>query len=248
MEERVENQELAVYEANRAVAVSQRGNYLVQIGRGEVELKRGVDFDNPETKNGKKAFPQPILLKAGAEKLAFGAGLCQRYFIESKIEEHNGDGMFFYYLVRCDLVKPTDGYADVVISNSYGSANTAEKRNGFNSPADAANSTLKMAQKRALVGAALAISGLSDLFTQDIENETFMKGADDIVKETPESPVTTKQIRRLYAIAAEHGMNQQQAKQKLAAMGYTSTKDIKQKDYDSVCDALAKEETDENTN
>lgn len=237
----MEQQQVTIYEPQKAVAVAHRGNYLVNIGNRDLELKRGVDFDNPDTRNGKKAFNQPILLKAGAEKLAFGFGLCQRYTIESKIEQHDDTGTFFYYLVRCDLVKPSE-YGDVVIANSYGSANTAEKRNGFNSPADAANSTLKMAQKRALVGAALSISGLSDLFTQDIENETFMQNADTIVKETPDSPVTTKQIRRLYAIASEHGMNQQQAKQKLAAMGYTSTKDIKQKDYDAVCDALAKEE------
>ena len=234
-------QQVTIYEPQKAVAVAHRGNYLVNIGNRDLELKRGVDFDNPDTRNGKKAFNQPILLKAGAEKLAFGFGLCQRYTIESKIEQHDENGMFFYYLVRCDLVKPNE-WGETVLSNSYGSANTAEKRNGFNSAADAANSTLKMAQKRALVGAALAISGLSDMFTQDIENETFMRSADDIVKEMPESPVTTKQIRRLYAIAAENGMNQQQAKQKLAAMGYTSTKDIKQKDYDAVCDALAKEE------
>lgn len=234
-------QQVTIYEPQKAVAVAHRGNYLVNIGNRDLELKRGVDFDNPDTRNGKKAFNQPILLKAGAEKLAFGFGLCQRYTIESKIEQHDENGMFFYYLVRCDLVKPNE-WGETVLSNSYGSANTAEKRNGFNSAADAANSTLKMAQKRALVGAALAISGLSDMFTQDIENETFMQNADTIVKETPDSPVTTKQIRRLYAIASEHGMNQQQAKQKLAAMGYTSTKDIKQKDYDAVCDALAKEE------
>lgn len=234
-------QQVTIYEPQKAVAVAHRGNYLVNIGNRDLELKRGVDFDNPDTRNGKKAFNQPILLKAGAEKLAFGFGLCQRYTIESKIEQHDDTGTFFYYLVRCDLVKPSE-YSDVVIANSYGSANTGEKRNGFNSAFDAANSTLKMAQKRALVGAALSISGLSDLFTQDIENETFMQNADTIVKETPDSPVTTKQIRRLYAIASENGMNQQQAKQKLAAMGYTSTKDIKQKDYDAVCDALAKEE------
>ena len=237
----MEQQQVTIYEPQKAIAIANRGNYLISIGNRELSLKRGVDFDNPDTRNGKKAFNQPILLKAGAEKLAFGFGLCQRYTIESKIEQHDENGMFFYYLVRCDLVKPNE-WGETVISNSYGSANTAEKRNGFNSAADAANSTLKMAQKRALVGAALAISGLSDMFTQDIENETFMKSADDIVKEKPESPVTTKQIRRLYAIAAENGMNQQQAKQKLAAMGYTRTKDIKQKDYDAVCDALAKEE------
>lgn len=238
---------LTIYEPRKAVATQNRGNYMISIGDAPpVELRRGVDFDNPTTSHGKKAFSQPILLKAGAEKLAFGFGLCQRYTIESKIEEPGENG-FFYYLVRCDLVKPTqDG--EYIISNSYGSANTSEKRNGFNTPADAANGTLKMAQKRALVGAALAISGLSDLFTQDIENETFMKLAADITQIRPDDSITTKQIRRIYAIAAERGMNAEQAKRRLAALGYTSTRDIKQRDYDGVCEELAKGDTCENTN
>lgn len=234
-------QNLTTYEAQRAIAEPSGQNYLINFANNPpVKLRRGVDFDNPEVK-GKKAFNQPILLKAGAEKLAFGFGLCQRYTIESKIEQRDEKGLFFHYLVRCDLVKPAE-WGDVVISNSYGSANTAESRNGFKSPADAANNALKMAQKRALVGAALAISGLSDLFTQDIENESFMESAQNIIKEKPEDPISTKQIRRLYAIAAENGMNAEQAKQKLASAGITSTKQILQKDYDSVCGLLGKQE------
>lgn len=237
----MEQNELTVYEATRAMATAKGQNYLVSVGSAPpLTLRRGVDFDNPEAK-GKKAFKQPILLKAGAEKLAFGFGLCQRYTIESQIEQRDENGMFFHYVVRCDLVKPGEPY-DVVISNSYGSANTAEGRNGFKSPADAANNALKMAQKRALVGAALAISGLSDLFTQDIENESFMESAQSIIKENPDEPIATKQIRRLYAIAAENGMNAEQAKQKLALMGITSTKQIKQKDYDAICKKLGEQE------
>ena len=61
---------------------------------------------------------------------------------------------------------------EIIFTSGYGSANTREKRNGFNGAFDSANSTLKMAQKRALVSAAISICGGSDLFTQDIEDET----------------------------------------------------------------------------
>ena len=231
--------ELVLYEATKATAIAQRGNYLIQCGASSVELKRGVDFDNPIVKKtGKKAFDKPILQKAGAEKIAFGFGLCQRYIIESKIENTEKEGMFFMYVVRCDLVKFVPEVGEVVISNSYGSANTAEGRNGFKSAADSANNALKMAQKRALVGAAIAISGISDIFTQDIDNDSFMESSKAITEEKPETPITSKQIQRIYAIAANAGLNTEQAKQKIKAMGYASTKDIKQKDYDKVCQAM----------
>lgn len=240
----MENTDLSIapYQATRAIVQSDRGNYLVQCGNNHIELKRGTDFENPVQKTGKnagkKAFDKPILQKAGAEKIAFGFGLCQRYFIESKIEDAKNDTKFFMYVVRCDLVKFVPGYGEMVISNSYGSANTAEGRNGFKSAADSANSALKMAQKRALVGAAIAISGISDMFTQDIDNDSFMENSKAILEESGDAPITSRQIQRIYAIAANAGLNTEQAKQKIKAMGYISTKDIKQKDYDKVCKAM----------
>lgn len=231
-------QNLTIYEPARAIAHLDRGNYKVTCGSGGAMLKRDTDFGNPVVKKtGKHAFDKPILYKSGAEKLAFGFGLCQRYTIESKIEEHSAEGCFFHYLVRCDLVRPTP-QGDCVISNGFGSSNTGEGRNGFKSAADSANSTLKMAQKRALVSAAIAISGLSDLFTQDMENDDFMESANDILRETPDSPITPKQIKRIFAIAGNTGLNTEQAKQKITAMGFASTKDITQKDYDRVCEEL----------
>lgn len=244
----MENIDLSIvpYQATRAIVKSDRGNYLVQCGNNHIELKRGTDFDNPVVKNtGKKAFNKPILQKPGAEKIAFGFGLCQRYSIESKKETYEVDndsgkvvGAFFMYTTRCDLVKFVPGWGEIVISNSYGTANTAESRNGFKSAVDSANTALKMAQKRALVGAALAISGISDMFTQDIDNDSFMESSKAITEEKPDTPITSKQIQRIYAIAANAGLNTEQAKQKIKAMGYISTKDIKQKDYDNVCKAM----------
>lgn len=219
---------------NEAVTVNGR-NYMVDAGTGlpPVQLKRDTDFGViPGTK-------KPSLYKAGAEKIATQYGLCQRFSIESKIENLDKPTLF-YYLVRCDLVKLIDGQ-EYIITSAFGSANTNEKRCGLGSPWDAANGTVKMAQKRALVGAVIALCSGSGMFAQDMEDEAFMKQAESITKTDPEAPITTKQITRLYAIAGNAGITTQEAKQRIIAMGYASTKDIKQKDYDDVCAKLQEE-------
>lgn len=89
-----------------------------------------------------------------------------------------GDGTETYlglyrYLVRCRIVRQ-DG---LVVGDSVGSCSTLESKY-FTRPRDCENTVLKMAQKRAFVGAVLNAFGLSDRFTQDLED-----GASDI--ETP---------------------------------------------------------------
>ncbi len=229
---------IVVYEAQRALCEQRRTNYEVTspLSGNSILLKRGVDFGViPKTK-------RPSLYKSGAENICMIYGLMQRYAIESKVERTDGENPYFFYAIRCDLVKLGPDGKEYVFCNGYGSANTAEKRNGFNGAHDAANNALKMAKKRALVDAALAVSGLSSMFSQDMENEDFMNGAQDIYDSTDEKkPISSKQIKRIYAMAADAGYNAAQAKQKLAAAGFVSTKDIKQSDYDAVC-ALFKTE------
>lgn len=223
--------EIQLYEGQKAIVETKRMNYQISVpGGGTQVLKRDVDFGViPKTK-------KPSLFKSGAEKICFAYGLMQRYHIESMIEQTEPTP-FFFYTVRCDLVKLLPIGQEIVFTSSYGSANTGEKRNGFNGAYDAANSTLKMAQKRALTSAAISICGGSDLFTADIEDEGFVtQNYNEMIKTNDdEAPITAKQIKRLYAIGAEAGRNAEQMKQFLAAKGYPSSKDIKQKDYDEVC-------------
>lgn len=215
-----------------AIATPKGKNYLVNCGNvSTVQLKRGVDFGViPKTK-------KPSLYKSGAEKICMGYKVLPIYEIESKIESF-GKEPFFHYVIKCNLIKIVNGTV-YTITNGYGSANTYESRNGNNSSYNSANATLKMAQKRALTSAALAISGLSDAFTQDMENEDFMQNAAVLVQtDAPDAPVSSKQIKRLYAIGGDAGLNVNEVKQILAAAGYTSTKDILQKDYESICNTL----------
>lgn len=223
--------EVVVYErAEQAIIEAKRGNYSVTLpGGAPVTLKRDVDFGViPKTK-------QPSLYKSGAEKVCMAYGLMKRFTVESAIEQGGKEPLFFYR-VRCDLYKLDQNGVEHIVSNGHGSANTAERRNGFNGPYDSANSSLKMAEKRSLVAATISLANLSDLFSQDMENETFMAKANDLkATMNDDSPITTAQMRRVYALAAEAGFGGDEAKQKIIAAGFTSTKDIKQKDYERVC-------------
>ena len=215
---------LKIYEGKQALAETSGENYIVRspFDNGSVELKREVDFDViPGTKS-------PSLLKPGAEKIVSVYGLLVHYAIESRIEELNAietkDGFkpLFFYNVRCDLIKIANDGTEYLFASGFGSANTSEKRNGWNSPFDSANSTLKMAQKRALVQAALSVSGLSALFSQDIENGT----------------ITQKQGKLIFATAADAGYSAKKIKEKLAEWGYADIKAINQNELDDVLNKI----------
>lgn len=224
--------ELTIFEGAKASIEPKRMDYQVIVaGRPPITLKRGRDFDKI------KGTKSVSLLKAGAEQIIAAYGLLQHYTLESKIEDISDNNPFFYYMFRCDLCKIGADGKEYVFTSGYGSANTKEKRNGFNSAYDAANSSAKMACKRAMVAAAINIAGLSGAFTQDIEDENFVNKGYDEIKLTADdnAPVTAKQIKRLYAIGNEAGKNVQDIKTLLAARGYTSTKDIKQSEYDELC-------------
>lgn len=237
------NNELVLYEFQAAPLAVQKkprsGDYEISVfGGAPATLRRGIDFGMIRKKNGEAMTKHPTLFKAGAEKVSVAYGLCQRYTMESKIEDPvNG---FFFYAVRCDLVKIVNG-AEYVITSSYGSANTREGRTGGQSPYDGANSALKMAQKRALVSAALSLGCMSDSFTQDIESdqedgEAYFTGKD------PEAPITSAQVKFFYAAASRHGLTKQDAKTLLKAHGYDSASKIKDKDFDMLLSAMDREE------
>ena len=228
MAELINRNEL-IYCAVQALAKTSGAGYKVITPSGEVKLERDIDFGLlPKLK-------KPTLFKRGCEKIAMAYGLLQQYSIESKIEQA-GENPFFYYLVKCELVKVAMDGKPYVFSTGFGAANKNEKQNGFAGAYDSAGRAVKMASKRALSMAVLAISGLSSAFTQDMDNEEFMNGANDIASTLNEdSPITSKQLRRIFALANTAGLSANEAKNKIVAAGFASTKDITQKDYDKVC-------------
>lgn len=233
------NNDLVLYEFQAAPLAVQKkprsGDYEISVfGGTPATLRRGTDFGMIRKKNGDAITKTPTLFKAGAEKVAVAYGLCQRYQIESKIEDP-AEG-FFFYTVRCDLVKIVNGM-EYVITSSYGSANTREGRTGGQSAYDGANSALKMAQKRALVSAALSLGCMSDSFTQDIESDQE-DGEAYFTGKNPEAPITAAQVKFFYTCASRHGLTKQEAKNLLRAHGYESASKIKVKDFDILLNAM----------
>jgi hypothetical protein len=137
-------------------------------------LKEGKDGDSdygvvPGTK--KKA-----LFKAGAEKLRMVFGLGVRFNLRAS--EFDRYENFARYTYDCEVFHLKSG---TVIANCEGTANSQEKKykeravyiqgvysGKENIPvSDIQNTLMKMAQKRAFVGAVIIATGASDYFTQD---------------------------------------------------------------------------------
>lgn len=114
--------------------------------------------------------PKPVLLKPGAEVLAFAFQLMPKY----EIQQTNLDKGHREYLITCEIShRPTSGY----VGQGIGSASTLEKKFNRGNPADVYNTVLKMAKKRAFVDAILTCTAASDCFTQDIEDDPETFGA-----------------------------------------------------------------------
>lgn len=124
------------------------------------------------------------LFKAGAERvvLAFGCYFGDPEIIEREIDhdrevhwtkqkrgEKPRTGIsygLYRYVVRVPIIHRETG---AVVGYGIASASTMESKYVEN-PRDAENTALKMAHKRAIVGGALVTFGLSDQFTQDVED------------------------------------------------------------------------------
>lgn len=118
------------------------------------------------------------LSKGGAEKLATGFKLQAKFIIDEEAKKAFSEvkGLIAY---RCQLFdmegkfKGEGGGADTLARNS-------------NDP----NKTIKMAQKRAYVDAVIRTTGLSDIFTQDLEDMDRNAISDSKQVYTPKSAPT----------------------------------------------------------
>jgi hypothetical protein len=196
-------------------------------------LKQDTDFGIiPGTK-------KPTMLKPGAEKVTAGFGLTVQSAIVERDIDHDrvvkwvkrkvswegpqgqrrqketiveGESIGLYrYVVRVDLVDQ-DG---VIRGSGLGSCSTMESKY-IDRPRDSENTTLKMAFKRAHVAAVLTTFGLSDAFTQDVEDLPHVAEHADVPPEafvmpfgdskgTPLGELETKDIAGALKWAKEKG-------------------------------------------
>jgi hypothetical protein len=138
---------------------------------------------------------KPSLLKPGAERVSLAFGCSTRFrIVEREVdhdrvvqwvkrkkifegpkearrfvrdEETNGTSLGLYrYVVECEIVHRESGQ---VVGACLGTCSSMESKY-IDRPRDTENTILKMAEKRAMVGATLTTFGLSEQFTQDVED------------------------------------------------------------------------------
>lgn len=131
----------------------------------------------------------PSLFKAGGERLLVAFGCHPEYEVVEKEVDHDRQSEWrkrkwndkrrgyydetigtsyglYRYVINCKIVQNQSGR---VIGAHIGSCSTMESKY-IDRPRDCENTVLKMAQKRAMVGAVLNTFGLSDRFTNDMED------------------------------------------------------------------------------
>lgn len=217
--------ELVVYDAPQVLAKPTRNNYALTIGDNKFTLVRNVDFGKvPKAKT-------PSLWKSGAEKVLAGFGLYYDCVITDSYKDYKSG--FFYY-----EIKATAYYNGNAVRVGVGCANTAESSTGMATGFNTANSALKKAKKRAIVDLALSLGGLSDCFTQDFDDDNNEERAKELQRD--DDFINTKQVKRIFAKASSYGITAEAAKTWLASIGITSTKEIKVKEYDDICELLDK--------
>lgn len=142
---------------------------------------------------------KPAMLKPGAERATMAFGCYSRFRVMQAEIDHDrevpwsktkkvwangrpggtetthGTSIGLYrYVVECEIVHRE---SDTVVGSCVASCSTMESKY-VDRPRDSENTVLKMAEKRAHVGAVLNAFGLSEQFTQDIEEapELYQRG------------------------------------------------------------------------
>jgi hypothetical protein len=148
---------LEVYDAVRTAAVER--------------LKEGTDYGKPYD-----GAPKPCLLKPGAEKLSAFFGFCVEVITSERVDS----GDYFECRSSCRISR-----GGSLIATGIGSCNSKERKyanqieDGNTTVYDLKNTIEKMAGKRCFVDAILRATGLSDIYTQDLdENPELGKGHD----------------------------------------------------------------------
>ena len=167
-------------------------------------LKDGVDYATlPRTK-------KPTLLKPGAEKLIQLFSLRAEFILLEAIYDWNGEqhGLkepLFFYSYKCVLYHPKVGGQSV--GEGTGSCNSLEsKYRGENWRFDHVHVIQQMAIKRAMVSAVLIACGVSQYFTQSLEDwQQTINGTVDDPREKDIAIATVGELIKQLGWSIEQG-------------------------------------------
>ncbi|MBK1642856.1 hypothetical protein CKO12_13450 [Chromatium okenii] len=147
-------------------------------------LKEGIDYGSIPTKRGPS---KPSLFKPGAEKICGMLGITVHFPSLKETEQALLQGSTFeYVMVRCELKNIhgqtlADGVGARSLKQDYGDLNKA----------------LKMAEKSAHCDAVLRLAGLSEVFTQDLEDMKNLRTMNENKPSTSSFVISEEQHREL---------------------------------------------------
>lgn len=119
-------------------------------------LVEGVDYGSVQTKRGPS---KPSLWKSGAEKVCGSLSVIPRFFLETKAPWISDGKSPEFVIMRCEI-HDANGR---IIAEGYGARSIKQDNGNW-------NTCIKMAEKSSLINATLKCGGLSEIFTQDIED------------------------------------------------------------------------------
>jgi hypothetical protein len=166
------------------------------------KCQAGKDCKNPAH------FSKPSLFKPGAEKICGMLGVTVRYPTLQDYEKAALTGAnLSQIIIRCEILDTSgrvvaDGIGARTIAQDYGDI----------------NKSLKMAEKSAHIDATLRMAGLSEVFTQDIEDMQQRREAESIQQAETElnksfDGISKTQHQRLEARIKELGLDRGRVKE-----------------------------------
>ena len=196
---------------------------------------------------------KPCLFKSGGEKIMLVLGLTPQFTMTEKqsvptvlSNEYDDRGNeklvsngYYMYEFKCDLY-----YGDRKVSEGVGTANTRERKFRNQSKKgiyaeDLSNTVLKIAKKRAFMDAILAVSCVSDMFTQDLEdNEAINEAKVDKSAKTGRISVAEARILGTEAWARGISMAETVAIYKEVDPNCEKSTDIKKTDFPTILDKI----------
>lgn len=150
-----------------------RENHKALIDWVRAALVEGVDFGTVPTSRGPS---KPSLWKPGSEKICGMLGVTATFPTLSDYEQAAVSGVAVDTIIlRCEL---KDQYGNVV-AQGVGARSVSKEKGDV-------NKALKMAEKSGQIDATLRLAGLSEVFTQDLEQ--MVADGEIVASAAPESP------------------------------------------------------------
>lgn len=237
---------------NSSVLIQGVGNNLTSMATAMQEFR---DFIKNELVDGIDYGVIPgakaCLFKPGGEKVQMFMGLTPQYkllnrtFIpnqpkQDKVWNENNRRYEIKETVRnyyawefsCELY-----HGNIKVAEGCGTANTEEEkyvRQYTTKTSDGlANTVMKIAKKRSFMDAILAVSGLSDMFTQDLEDSEEVRKM-KVDKNNTSKLITRAQIKTVFANLGALGLIKSDLDKLVNEMGYTSLKEVPSKEVNAL--------------